>query len=493
MASGDTNVSEDKALQYLITHTFCPLQLPHEDDNSFDNDHALSSAASSAAHAYSQHTSGLAGAQWRHIEKMLQNLNHAVSLNVLNEAFLVSHIQSMEVGGMNSVAPSNLIALMLYIDVLVYPIRAQNAAVMFRRQPEETFVESFEVSPCPDAVMDAAGKLVCSYPGPAIAVPNNVFDDTSFRAELANFLSMMDKDVIAASTTRKAGSEVVEERDTVHPRYITELLTNILLAVGRPAEISRISKRIGDDVVWNKSRLPWRRSSLWLVIRVAMQITLDRSGLGRNMYKTFMLFFMNGLARQVRLHDMSNDVLQWTSTKLSRRLTKLEVEAPKWLSEAVLETCTDIRTLLNKRWAQVQVEEAISPTWNPSALDFSADTKLTLFGSSPYISNALQTQYSAFPPSKFQPKSRLRGTLEDFLSEDRLFFRRACNEEPHMALYDLEREVGERIDDWVSGISKPATEDACERLELLASSYSSTARRSYAGNPEDLSDRKSVV
>ena len=488
MASGDTDVSEDTTLQYLITHIFCPLQLPQEDDHSLDNDRALSSAVSSAAYAYSQHTSGSASAQWRHIEKMLRNLNHAMSLNVLDGAFLDSHLQSMEVGGMYELGGVHLIeSLSLYIDVQVYLIRAQNAALVFRRQPEETLVESFEVSPRTDAVMGAAGKLMCSYPGPAIAVPNNVFDDTSFRTELANFLSMMDKDVLAAPTTRKAGSAVTEERQTAHPRYITELLTNILLAVGRPAAIRRISKRIGDDVVWNKSRLPWRRSSLWLMVRVAMQITFDRNGLGRNVYKTFILFFMNGLARQARLRDMSNDVLQWTSAKISRRLTKLAAEAPEWLSENVLETCMDIRALLNKRWMQVQAEEAISPAWNPSALDFSADTQLTLLGSSAYISNALEMQYSASPPSKFEPKSRLRGTLEDFLSADGTFFRRGCNNEPYMTLYDLEREVGEGIDDWVANISELAIDDACERLELLTSSYSSAARRSYTGNPEDLS------
>ena len=369
----------------------------------------------------------------------------------------------------------------------MYLIRAQNAAVMFRKQPEETLVESFEVSPCTEAVMGAAGKLVCSYPGPVIAVPNHLLDGASFRAELANFLSKMDKDVLAACTTRKAGSEVVEERDTAHPRYITELLTGILRAVGRPAEVKRISKRIGDDVVWKDSKLPWRRSPLWLVIRVAMQTTLDRNGLGRNAYKTFMLFFMNDLAHQAQLHDMSNDVLQWTSAKISCRLTKLAVEAPEWLSEAVLETCTVIRALLNERWTQVQAEEAISPMWNPSALDFSADTKLTLFGSSPYIHNALQTQHSASPPSKFQPKNCLRGTLEDFLSADRTFFQRAYDEEPYVTLYDLEREVRKKIDGWVAHISESAIDGACERLELLANSYSSAAMRSYEGNPEDLS------
>ncbi|KAL4077990.1 hypothetical protein J3A83DRAFT_4087275 [Scleroderma citrinum] len=470
MTGEESDVSNEKTLEYLITHVFCPLKLPDGDDHSLDNDRALSAEVSSTAYAYSQQPGGSAIAQWQDIVEMLLNLDQALSLEALDEALIESQIELMEVG-----------------DVLVYLIRAQNAAVIFRRHAEETLVESFEVSPRAEAVMGAAGKLVCSYPGPAITVPNDVFDDAVFRAELANFLTMMDIDVLAPATTRKARSEVVEERDTAHPCYITELLTGILRAVGQPADINRISKRVGDDVVWKDSRLPWRRSSLWLVIRVAMQTTFDRNGLGRSIYKTFMLFFMNNLARKALEDDMSNDVLHWTSAKLSRRLTKLGAEAPEWLSENVLKTCTDIRTLLDKRWKRVQVDEATSPAWNLSKLDFSADMRLTLLSSSGYIRNALQTDDSASPPSGFKPKSRLRGTLDDFLSVDRTFFELAYEEEPYVTLYDLEREVREGIDDWVTSVSPPTIDDACERLELLLSSYSSAARRSYEGNPEDLS------
>ena len=484
MTEAGADVLEDESLEYLITHIFCPLRLPDGDDHSLDNDRALSRAAYSAACAYSQYTSSI---QWQGIVDMLRRLNLTMSSNSLDEVLLEFQIQSMKAGGTNSVESIYFELYSFYTDVFVYLIRAQNAAVTIRRQLYETLVESFEVSPRTEAVMGAAGKLVCSYPGPAIAVPNKVFDDSVFRAELANFLSMMDKDVLAASQTYKAGSKVVEERDTAHPRYITELLTGILRGVGCPAEIKRINKRIGDDVVWNDSRLPWRRSSLWLVIRVAMQATLDHNGPGQCVYKAFMLFFMNDLARQARLRNMSNDVLQWISAKLSRRLMKLGSEAPEWLSEIVSKTCTDIGSLLNERWVQVQADEATSPTWNPSTLNFSADTKLTLLNSSGYISNALRSHYLASPHAHFEPKSHLRRTLDAFLSTDRTCFQRAYDESPYMTLYDLEREVGEGIDGWVACISQPAIDDACERLELLASSYSSAAMKSYKGNPEDLS------
>jgi len=94
---------EDKSLEYLITHIFCPLRLPEGDDNSLDNSLALSRAAYSAACAYAQHTSDSASTQWQCIVKMLRNLNHTVSSNSLDEALLESQIRSMKVGGTNTV------------------------------------------------------------------------------------------------------------------------------------------------------------------------------------------------------------------------------------------------------------------------------------------------------------------------------------------------------------------------------------------------------
>jgi len=373
-------------------------------------------------------------------------------------------------------------------DVLSYFVRAQNAAVIFRKLSNKTLAESFEVSPCAKAVMSARGKLVCSYPGPAIAVPNEAFGDSVFASELAHFLCQMNEDTLdAAPTTHKAGSTMVEERDTVHPRYITELLTGILRGVGMPADIQRIAKRIGDDVVWNNSRVPWRRSPLWLIIRVAIQTTLKRDVLGQNIYKTFMLFFMNDLAQKALLHDMSNDVLQWTVAKLSRRLTKLGDSAPEWLSIAVLATCTSTRALLDARWKQVQSVDNVCPLWEPSTLDFSADARLSMIHSSHYITNALSSIHSTSPSSPFQPESRVRGTLDHFLSVNGKYFQVMYKHEPYLTLYDVENEVRLGIDGWVAGVSTPDIDGASKKLELLAEGYSTAALRTYKGNPEDIS------
>ncbi|KAI6044146.1 hypothetical protein EDC04DRAFT_461899 [Pisolithus marmoratus] len=458
-------------LRHKITHVFCPPHLPDGDDRSHSNDLTLSGAVRDSAFDYSSHLDNPAKAHWKCVEKLLQNLEEVMRFPRLEETLVTAQLESMTAG-----------------DVVAYLIQAQNAAVVFRRGAEETIAESFEVSPTVAAVMGSCGKLICSYPGPAIAVPNAVFDDAVFRVELAHFLCKMNSDNLdAAPKTSKGGSTVSEARDTVHPRYITELLTGILRAVGRPAEIQRIKKRIGDDVVWRGSRLPWRRSSLWLVIRVVLQTTLARSSLVLDGYKAFMLFFMNGLAGEAMEHKMPDDVLHWMSAKISRRLTKLGDSAPSWLSAAVLKTCTKIRNLLDGKWRKVQDNDACSPTWNPLSLNFLADTQLSLPSSHKYINNILNPVYSAFQPACSVAGSRMHGSLDDFLSMTAESFQDSYKANPHLTLYDVERVVSCGIDDWVAAVSVDDTAAACEKLELLASKYSSAAKETYEGNPEEFS------
>ena len=365
-------------------------------------------------------------------------------------------------------------------------IRAQNAAVVFRKQRNVTIFESFELSPKAEDVMTTKGKLICSYPGPAIEVPNVTFNDGDFLSELANFLVRMDKDTLqdAVPTTQKADSTVVETRDTTHPRYITELLTGILRSVGRPADLIRVSKRVGDDVVWNNSKLPWRRSPLWLLIRVVLQTTLDRTSLGRVAYKEFMLFFMCHLGNERLCADLSNDLLQFIATKISRRLKKLG-SVPDWLSTIAVETCASLRSVLEKRWMQVQASQRLSPPWNPLTLNLSQDIQLSLLNSGDYIRGRLADRNISATVTEFSPKHRRRGCLDDFLSSDGVFFEEACQAEPHVTLHDVEQVVEGGIDRWVDEVMN--NNEACVKLEILANKYSSSALRTYGKNPELLS------
>ncbi|KAG2078525.1 hypothetical protein BDR04DRAFT_1086936 [Suillus decipiens] len=400
-----------------------------------------------------------------------------------------SQIHAMDIQGL--LFPSHLyLSCVKYqcSDVLVYMIRAQNAAVVMRKLESETIFESFEVSPEPTAVMGAKGKLICSYPGPAITVPDMNIDNATFPAELANFLVHMDEDVLdAAATRKKAKSTVLEERDTTHPRYITELLTGILRGLGNIADVPRIRKRIGDDVLWDSAKLPWRRSPLWLVIRVALQTTLERSALGRTTYKSFMLFFMARLATLALEHDLSNDILHFMSAKIARRLLKLGSSVSLELSQMVTVVTRDVRSVLEERWGSVQNAQRASPLWTPDTLRVLQDTHLSLNTSREYIRQALHNQHSSPKTTSFNPDHRTRGTIDNYLNTKASFLVAAHAAEPSLALADFENAIRSGIDDWVARAPFKGTDSACVSIEMCTSAYSSRALEAYKGNPENLS------
>ncbi|KAG1876981.1 hypothetical protein C8R48DRAFT_759262 [Suillus tomentosus] len=229
------STEDQSSLEYIINHVFFPLKLPQGSDQSLENDLALSEAVFDAAITFSDQLPSDKLRLWTNILKMLNNLKDSIRFSVMSAEEVEHQINTMSTE-----------------NVLVYIIRAQNAAVVMRKLESETIFESFEVSPDPTAVMGAKGKLICSYPGPAITVPDMNIDNATFPAELANFLVHMDQDVLdAAATRKKAKSIVLEERDTTHPRYITELLTGILRGLGSIADVPRIRKRIGGGVLWD--------------------------------------------------------------------------------------------------------------------------------------------------------------------------------------------------------------------------------------------------
>ena len=268
------------------------------------------------------------------------------------------------------------------LDVLALLIRAQNAGVILRKFEDKTIFEAFEVSPPNEVVMAAKGKLLCSYPGPAVSFPTSTFEDPAFREEFASYVVHMNIDILdSAATTTKAKSTVVEERNTAHPRYITDLLTQILLGMGEMNDVSRIQKRIADDILWKDAFKPRRRSPLWLVIRVALQTSLYNITGDHVDYKSFMVIMMGEVLRNGVDALLSSDLLFCMRAKMSRRLFKLGTSAPSFVALAVQEVGEVTEKLLQGRWRNVQEAQARPTFLETDTLDLSKDTLLSLHNS----------------------------------------------------------------------------------------------------------------
>lgn len=163
------------------------------------------------------------------------------------------------------------------IDTLVFHIQAQNATLLIRREDDHYIFETFEVS-CPNGVvMGTRGRLQRLLPSEAITISAEDMNDIAFRTPFAEMLVKLDAFTPedAYRKTRKATETLVEIRNTVDPRYFTEMVFGMLRGMGKPTDIPRVHKHVRDDVIWSAALTPWRRSPLWMILRVAMQTTFE--------------------------------------------------------------------------------------------------------------------------------------------------------------------------------------------------------------------------
>ncbi|KAG8952385.1 hypothetical protein FRC03_012168 [Tulasnella sp. 419] len=432
-------LESSQSLLFTINHVFMPPQLPQEDDFKHEREQALCQSVLDAAEEFHSHLPINERHSFGPIPKLLQHFSTARRTEDLSRDQIVRSMKDMQSG-----------------DVLGFLIRAQNAAVIIRKEATMVIFESFEVSPPDEVVLETKGRIVRSFPEPAIQIPIEVFQDAKFQTELARFLAAMDNDPLdSAAVTIKAGSENPEVRDTPHPRYITQLLTEILRGMGEVAEVPRIVKRIADDVLWQNAFKPWRRSPTWLVLRVALQTTLFRINEGHAMYKAFITFLHARMLKSCLQSDLPSHLIDFMRKKTARRLFKLGSSAPSFLLEYVDEVVNESETLLQGRWSEVQKEQATSltSTWDPTTLHPAADTELTLSNSREYLIQALQEHDQEKSVKVFDPKLRPRLLgVENFKSPADSLEAAFKSNDHIVALADFEQAVLTDLEDWASDV-----------------------------------------
>src|SRR6266404_4653979 len=355
-------------------------------------------------------------------------------------------------------------------------VRAQNAAVVVRILVDHVRFEIFEVSPSASSVKSTDGKLLCSYPGPAIQISSDIFSSQCFLGELASFLIQMDVDVLD-STDR---DEDKDKDKSAHPRYISELLVGILRGFGQPASIDRITKRIADEVLRDLEYVqPWRRLPLWLVIRVTLQTSL-----GADMYKPFILFLHAHILQICIQKGFPSEILYLMRVKMVRRLSKLGPSVSDNIYQIVQSTAKETEELLQNRWSRFQQSQSATPPWHPDQLDIVSDTAITLNNSRPYLINALRSTFPSHSPQPFNPSHQPRlADTTDFrqFSEGRL--EAAIKNDSRVALADFELSVERHLDFWVG--SSQHDDDGPDVIASCAMQYFTSAKKIYGNDPEE--------
>ncbi|KAJ1300163.1 hypothetical protein OPQ81_011915 [Rhizoctonia solani] len=457
-----------KVLEHLAYNVFLPPKLPQQEQDEVlqrSIDLAIVKSTAHASRKFSDNSS--LSAQWGHIEWMLKRLYKYVEAP-LEKSQLYKDMKSME--------PEGFLALY---------IRAQNAGLIIRKQVDHTTFEVFEVQAQTTKVMSIPGKIVRHFPGPMVKIPNSVAGDSDFIMEVANILSQMNIEYFdeAHPKTRKAGNEVNESRDSINPNYFIQFFFGFLCGMGTTIDPPRITKRLADEVLCMDAKNPWRRSPIWLIIRVALQTSVD----SKTTYKHFMVYHHMCILSQCLNHkSFSSDLLYAMRIKMARRLYKVKDSAPRFLIDVTKTTAERIQDLLQGRWDMIQAAQAQSPNRDFSGVDFESAMHHTLPNSRSYLEGVFKPHSSNDNSTEFTPKHHPRlENINEFSEYTDGALSLAFQNDPHLALFDFEASVFDNLSSWTRRQSNYSR--ACATLFSCFHQYLKLARSYYTADVADLS------
>jgi hypothetical protein len=158
---------------------------------------------------------------------------------------------------------------------------------------------------------------------------------------------------------RKQGKMHREIRNTTHPGVVTNLLLNMTAAVGSLADTIRISKNLGEEVLWSDCKHPWRCSPLWLLVRISLHLVFGRNA-SDDMFKAFMLFMLSCILSMTKANwaELGSEKLHFISAKILRRLRKLDILGqsdclkPAWM-DSISNELLSAHTIMNNNWENI--------------------------------------------------------------------------------------------------------------------------------------------
>jgi len=372
-------------------------------------------------------------------------------------------------------------------------VAAQNAAIILRRPRNvKTIItiESFEVYPPAAVVTHTEGKLRIVYPSVGrLSIPI----DHHVRKSLSQFVSFYAlkprPDAQVESSIRTQNTQ-----DPPSPKYITELLTGIVRAMSKKpdmmlAQTVYVSKRIDDHVLCKRSPdAPWRRSPLWLIIRVALQTTLCEWNVGDcASFKAFMLYALSSILHTALHLNQPDHLLFVMNAKLARRFCKMPDGSRDgcFAMDCVATVNKMVADELEKRWKAIQKQTTRQLNWSaPTEEEIINGARIDLLATVPYLKEVKRRDAS-------QPQM---GTIKIFVvpggNQSATRYNAGLVPPPdltNLPSVPLERTI--RLYDFEQWVARQNGFSSIDMLELTAAlnHYTQSALSHYNGDPERLS------
>ncbi|KAH6952351.1 hypothetical protein BKA56DRAFT_638451 [Ilyonectria sp. MPI-CAGE-AT-0026] len=459
-------------LEYLVHHIFLPTKLPGGDDSSAENETLLIGFV---------------------LDSLVRFLGEGTSEDETAIKPCVAMIKGLQIskGAQGSLSANGAQEVLRQLSseapVALFHAAAQNGGVLVHKTITSVTFETFELSPANKAVMTTQGRLVRQFPANATEIPCPDFEDETFQSVFTKTLEKMSHQTVqeTKNKVRKAKQEHDEDRETVDPRIVTDLLPSMLRGAGKQVSVPGICKNTREEVLWSNSKLPWRRSPVWLLIRVGLQLTMTRlARKDKGLYKEFMAFLMAQVLDVATKRGAASDVLHTMSTKVCRRLYKLyklkHLCDGKWL-QSIHQIASETSKCLARRWDRIRKREEKPLELNDlQESDMEDNTYFSLSSTEDFLTSIPERgKHMEFP--KFNPIPRVRP-----LDGNNLPTVTACDEEYlPFRLAMIESWVATSLDTWLE--CHIGEEKSCGDLKRLIQSYHSVASCWYSSRPEGAS------
>ena len=331
--------------------------------------------------------------------------------------------------------------------------------------------------------MSTQGRLQRRFPGSAVLIPLSVFDDEDFQSAIVDAISKMSHQEVAEMKpkVKKAGERHIEERDTTDPSIVTDLLATILSSVGDSILAPALVKKTREQVCWKDAKVPWRRSPLWLLVRVTIQTIMSRAN-EESLYKQFMIFLMASILKATDALPVSSEVLYCMVAKISGRLQKLRKDSQYSWFESVGNVLTSAALRIEVDWKEINRVLDSDLQFEPISAAWLRRDSYSLCPALQEFIESIESRQPIVAGATFRPSWSVPEW--DSLSLPSLAFLQR-DESMTFGLLAFEHWVAVSLDSWLKGnIDTAGTPD---NLLRLMETYHEASLRCYSESPDAIS------
>ncbi|CAF1052665.1 unnamed protein product [Rotaria sp. Silwood1] len=209
---------------------------------------------------------------------------------------------------------------------------AQNAAILIEtdhNNNNQSLISSWQVLLSTDTIVSSIQPQLSCFPVTTYRLSDRSYLTSTVHCEL--LIDFM-KNTIEYPKSYKASREIMETKDVPVSHYVCQWWIQRFPEItieNSSHTLVQFNKKHRDQVRWNNGQLPFRRSGLWMTIKVIFQTILTKhlGHIGTIVYKLLITHFLTHMiyTRQTSADSvLSIDLLVYCLRKILRRLNKIE-------------------------------------------------------------------------------------------------------------------------------------------------------------------------